>query len=79
MLSWLPLLTVASALVGLQGVDARQMRKSDLHARQMEAAQRFHREKREVATTGVKNITFTNPKASGGFLFFWGLELRNRF
>ena len=62
--SWLPLVaTVAAAFFGL-GVDARQIRKQDLHARQIEAAKRFHRPTKRAAAAGPQNITFSNPKAS---------------
>lgn len=43
-------------------------RKSDLHARQVEAAQRWRPRSPDTSSntrSGVKNITFTNPKASG--------------
>ena len=63
--SWLPLVTtgVAATLLGL-GVEARQIRKQDLHARQIEAARRFHRPAKRAASAGPQNITFSNPKAS---------------
>jgi carboxypeptidase D len=54
---------------------ARQMSKSELHARQVEAAKRMHKpafvERAELKTNSTssgwqgKNITFSNPKASG--------------
>lgn len=67
---------VLLGLTLLVGTNARQMTKDQLRARQKEAAQRFHDraappvipgpqlEKR----SGVQNITFKNPKASGGLI-----------
>lgn len=56
----------------LSGTDARRMRKSELHARQQEAAKRFQERAAPVTSgphverrSGVQNITFSNPKASG--------------
>lgn len=60
---WLPLLAIASALFEV-GVDARQLRKPDLHSRQVEAAKQFQRTRRDTGATGVQNITFSNPLAS---------------
>ncbi|KAJ3773603.1 alpha/beta-hydrolase [Lentinula raphanica] len=55
----------------LAGSDARRMRKSELHARQQEAAKRFQERPAPVTSgpqlerrSGVQNITFSNPKAS---------------
>ncbi|KAJ7226637.1 alpha/beta-hydrolase [Mycena haematopus] len=60
------LLLALSILGSFAGADARKMMtKSELHARQAEAAKRFERTPRTVdATPKVKNITFSNPKAS---------------
>ncbi|KAF5370183.1 hypothetical protein D9757_010630 [Collybiopsis confluens] len=58
---------VVLGLTLFTAADGRQMRKDELHRRQQEAARHF--KERAAATTaaagaGVKNITFTNPKAS---------------
>lgn len=47
-------------------VEARQMRKSELRARQLEAAKRWSGPlvERAKSSGGVQNITFSNPKAS---------------
>lgn len=56
----LPLLALAGVVV-----EGRMMRKDELHAHQREAAKRFVRAPRATAASpGVKNITFSNPKAS---------------
>jgi carboxypeptidase D len=62
---------VLLGLTLLAGADARQMRKTELHARQKEAAKRFHERAAPVTSgphmerrSGVQNITFSNPKAS---------------
>jgi hypothetical protein len=64
----LHLTVLALALALLGGAHARQMSRRDLHARQLEAAQRFrdlpHLHNRAARNPGVKNITFTNPRAS---------------
>jgi len=56
---------VASASFSV-GADARQIKKSEIHARQTEAAKRWHSASPPVkrAAAGPKNITFSNPKAS---------------
>lgn len=63
---------VLLVLTLLSGTDARRMRKSELHARQQEAAKRFQERAAPVTSgphverrSGVQNITFSNPKASG--------------
>jgi hypothetical protein len=60
------LLFALSVLGSLAGADARKMMtKAELHAKQAEAAKRFERTPRaEHAAAKVKNITFSNPKAS---------------
>ena len=74
------------ALAQFNGVFARSpgMRKDELHARQLEAAKRytignfikahqtpnFHRDDTLPSTTGIKNITFSNPLASREFKFY---------
>ncbi|KAJ7601105.1 Alpha/Beta hydrolase protein [Mycena floridula] len=45
-------------------VDARQMKKSEIHQRQVEAAQRFRSRATTTSSAKPKNITFSNPKAS---------------
>lgn len=60
---WLPLLSIVAAVLV---ADARQFRKQEIHAKQAEAAKRWHINspvKRAQAAT-TKNITFSNPKAS---------------
>lgn len=54
-----------AALCLAPGADARQMSKAQLRSKQWEAAKRFNSglDKRASAS-GVKNITFHNPKAS---------------
>ncbi|PSR83149.1 hypothetical protein PHLCEN_2v5798 [Hermanssonia centrifuga] len=53
-------------LLSLQyaAVTAKMMSKADLHAKQAVAAQRFALEARPASRGTVKNITFTNPRAS---------------
>ena len=53
---------------------ARMMRKDEARMRQTEAAKRWQRstgpsvlDSTNVTRSGVQNITFTNPKASGEF------------
>lgn len=59
------LLSVLTALSALSsGANARMMTKAELHARQAEAAKRFERPLRRSASAGIKNITFSNPRAS---------------
>ncbi|KAJ7618473.1 alpha/beta-hydrolase [Roridomyces roridus] len=63
------LLTVLSALGALtSGAHARMMTKAELHAKQVEAAQRFTRPASRAAVAGIKNITFSNPRASEFFV-----------
>jgi carboxypeptidase D len=67
------LLLALSVLGSLAGAaDARKMMtKAELHAKQFEAAKRFERMPRaKAAPTApkVKNITFSNPKASQFFV-----------
>ena len=73
------------ALAQFNGVFARSpgMRKDELHARQVEAAKRytignlikaqqtqnFKQDDTSSSTTGIKNITFSNPLASREFIF----------
>ena len=50
----------------LTEVEARQMTKQQLRARQLEAAARFAPQRRaRGGSSAPKNITFSNPKASG--------------
>ncbi|KAJ6473225.1 alpha/beta-hydrolase [Mycena sanguinolenta] len=64
------LLLALSVVGSFAGANARKMMtKSEMHARQVEAAKRFERTPRAApATPPVKNITFTNPKASQFFV-----------
>lgn len=57
---------VIGAFSALDGVNARQMTKQQMKARQVEAAKRFQVRNTSSSnhTTG-NNITFSNPKASG--------------
>jgi hypothetical protein len=70
------------ALAQFNGVFARSpgMRKDELHARQLEAAKRYtignlikaqnlKQDDTSSSTTGIKNITFSNPLASREFIF----------
>lgn len=60
----LPGLLLALSVLG--AADARKMmNKAELHARQVEAAKRFDHTTRALPAAKVKNITFSNPKASG--------------
>ena len=62
-------------LVAASTASARMMRKDseDIRARQAEAAKRWQRSRgpnfhpTNLGRSGVQNITFTNPKASGEF------------
>lgn len=59
--------TLAVLSAALVGSDARQISKDALRARQAEAAKSFHLNARAasaVKSSGVKNITFSNPAAS---------------
>ncbi|KAK7053792.1 alpha/beta-hydrolase [Favolaschia claudopus] len=70
-------LLALSVLGSLAGTNARKMMtKAELHARQAEAAKRFQRIPRAnaPATPKVKNITFTNPKASAAVSLIAPLE-----
>ncbi|KAJ7661534.1 alpha/beta-hydrolase [Mycena polygramma] len=59
----LPGLLLALSVLG--AADARKMmNKAELHARQVEAAKRFDHTTRALPAAKVKNITFSNPKAS---------------
>ncbi|TFK35086.1 alpha/beta-hydrolase [Crucibulum laeve] len=49
------------------GTDARQIRKKELHARQLEAAKRWQ-PSAPVRRAAPKNITFSNPRASEFFV-----------
>jgi hypothetical protein len=72
---FLSLIPVACALLGLcgvTGVNGRRMTKTEMRARQHDAAKRWAPEikaranaRRDDPGAGVKNITFSNPKASG--------------
>lgn len=58
------LLVLHSSLLG--AVEAKKITKNDLRARQAEAAKRWSMQPNlERRATGVKNITFSNPRASG--------------
>ncbi|GLB33216.1 putative alpha beta-hydrolase [Lyophyllum shimeji] len=60
---WLTLVVAASVLV----VDARQIRKQEIHARQAEAVKRWQNSAHSFPVrraAAPKNITFSNPKAS---------------
>ena len=58
------LITVAATALYISGTNGKQQfTKKNFHARQAEAAKRhFHPQERGRT---VKNITFSNPKASG--------------
>ncbi|KAI0352504.1 alpha/beta-hydrolase [Trametes cingulata] len=64
----LPLLGATALAGSYASVDAKFVTKAELHAKQAEAAARikanFPRAATPNAGTGVKNITFTNPRAS---------------
>ncbi|KAI1792554.1 alpha/beta-hydrolase [Ganoderma leucocontextum] len=57
----LPLLTGIAAIAS---VHARMMSKAELHAKQVEAAARIRANMPRATSPGVKNITFSNPRAS---------------
>lgn len=59
----LPLL--AAGIAAIASVDARMMSKAELHAKQAEAAARIRANMPRATSTGVKNVTFSNPRASG--------------
>lgn len=76
----LVLLVGAAALAGSYvSVDAKRITKAQLHAKQADAAARIRANVPRAATpnkgTGVKNITFTNPRASGTSLRVYLLRL----
>ena len=75
MLSKFWLTVLATTAVALSaGADARQLRKAELHARQAEAAKRFrpnHTLQDRATSPKVKNITFSNPKASRELPFIY--------
>lgn len=62
----LPLL-FAVVLLSHSAVDARQVRKDEIRAKQLEAAKRWNVPlgRRDAVVGATKNITFSNPKASG--------------
>ncbi|KAG5637430.1 hypothetical protein H0H81_004589 [Sphagnurus paluster] len=58
----LSLFVVAASL---RAADARELSRQDIHARQLEAAKRWHSTRSSPAKRAApKNITFSNPKAS---------------
>ncbi|KDR71030.1 hypothetical protein GALMADRAFT_801430 [Galerina marginata CBS 339.88] len=57
----------ATATLFSAPANGRQMRKKELHARQLEAAKRWQ-STANVRREAVKNITFSNPKASQFFV-----------
>ncbi|PPQ88899.1 hypothetical protein CVT25_009134 [Psilocybe cyanescens] len=59
-------LAATAALISLP-VHGRQMRKKDIHARQLEAAKRFQATA-PIRRQAVQNITFSNPAASKFFV-----------
>lgn len=73
------------ALAQCNGAFARSMRKDELHARQLEASKRYNisnlikaqqtpnsQDDVPTSTSGVKNITFSNPLASREFkVYVW--------
>jgi carboxypeptidase D len=65
-------LFAAGALCVAPGVDAHKMTKPQIKARQAEAAQRWRTlsAAKGPSSGGVKNITFSNPKASRKHFFF---------
>lgn len=73
MLARLWRLAPAALLLQVLAAHARMMPKADMQAKQAAAAQRFATlatSARAQNSTGVKNITFSNPKASGACLVF---------
>ena len=71
------LIAVAAALYITGTNGKKQFTKNDFHARQAEfAAKRYnHHQGRQTTGSTVKNITFSNPKASGQTaLFFDNLQ-----
>ncbi len=73
MVMFLHLVTILLGLAALTH-GARQIRKSDIQARQLEAAKRWRSVPQPTVGTnverraGVHNITFSNPKASSTLL-----------
>jgi carboxypeptidase D len=73
------------ALAQCNGAFARShgMRKDELHARQLEAAKRYtidnlirsQQDDTSSSTSGIKNITFSNPLASREFEFHTQLRV----
>ncbi|EIW62227.1 alpha/beta-hydrolase [Trametes versicolor FP-101664 SS1] len=63
-----PLAGIAALVGSYASVDAKRITKAQLHAKQADAAARIRANVPRAATpnkgTGVKNITFTNPRAS---------------
>ena len=59
----LPLL--ASVAAAIASVSARFPSKAELHAKQAEAAARIRANMPRATSSGVKNITFSDPRASG--------------
>jgi carboxypeptidase D len=57
----------ATATLFFDSANGRKIRKQDVHARQLEAAKRWHTTA-PVRREAVKNITFSNPKASEFFV-----------
>ena len=58
----LPLL--ASVAAAIASVSARFPSKAELHAKQAEAAARIRANMPRATSSGVKNITFSDPRAS---------------
>ncbi|PIL36469.1 hypothetical protein GSI_00158 [Ganoderma sinense ZZ0214-1] len=58
------LLPLLAGIAAIASVDARMMSKNELHAKQAEAAARIRANMPRATSTGVKNITFSNPRAS---------------
>ena len=58
-------------VLSLSSAQAKMMSKADMRAKQAAAMDRFNIQTSSRASasgTGVKNITFSNPRASGVFL-----------
>lgn len=64
-----PLMGVVALVGSYASVDAKRITKAQLHAKQADAAARIRANVPRAAMpnkgTGVKNITFSNPRASG--------------
>jgi len=59
-------LAVLGALLAVVAASGRMMTKHEIRERQLEAAKRWQTsDPQSVKRSGVHNITFTNPKASG--------------